>query len=59
MHPPPWPRAGSARDASAPNPNPEGKPVDGCWFCLGSVAADTELVVSVGEEVRGHVWYLV
>lgn len=28
-----------------------GKPVDGCWFCLGSVAADTELVASVGEEV--------
>ncbi|GLC41621.1 hypothetical protein PLESTB_000695700 [Pleodorina starrii] len=29
----------------------DGKPVDGCWFCLGSVAADTELVASVGEEV--------
>ncbi|GIL82924.1 hypothetical protein Vretimale_8428 [Volvox reticuliferus] len=29
----------------------EGKPVEGCWFCLGSAAADTELVASVGEEV--------
>ncbi len=32
--------------------------MDGCWFCLGSVAADTELVVSVGEEVSSEVWYL-
>ncbi|GLI67306.1 hypothetical protein VaNZ11_011492 [Volvox africanus] len=29
----------------------QGKPVEGCWFCLGSAAADTELVASVGEEV--------
>ncbi|EFJ41492.1 hypothetical protein VOLCADRAFT_98560 [Volvox carteri f. nagariensis] len=29
----------------------EGKPVEGCWFCLGSASADTELVASVGEEV--------
>lgn len=29
------------------NPN---KPVDGCWFCLGSSASDKSLVASVGSE---------
>lgn len=29
--------------------NPE-KPVEGCWFCLGSSASDKGLVASVGSE---------
>lgn len=28
---------------------PSGEPVEGCWFCLSSQTADTNLIVSIGE----------
>ncbi|KXZ54774.1 hypothetical protein GPECTOR_4g844 [Gonium pectorale] len=43
--------AGTGRGAAGSGEGGAGKPVDGCWFCLGSVSADTELVASVGEEM--------
>ncbi|KAG2490789.1 hypothetical protein HYH03_010711 [Edaphochlamys debaryana] len=42
---------GRGREGAEGGGGGAGKPVDGCWFCLGSVAADTELVASVGDEL--------
>mmetsp|Transcript_33531 Transcript_33531/g.60570 ORF Transcript_33531/g.60570 Transcript_33531/m.60570 type:complete len:525 (-) Transcript_33531:739-2313(-) len=33
-----------------PLPSADNRPHDGCWFCLASSAADTDLVMSVGED---------
>ncbi|KAL3157811.1 hypothetical protein ABBQ32_012233 [Trebouxia sp. C0010 RCD-2024] len=39
----------SGAQGRPPKPDP-GKPVEGCWFCLSNPTADTELIVSIGEE---------
>jgi len=39
-----------SRGPPPPGPPPGGV-VDGCWFCLSNEAADTSLVVAVGEHV--------
>ncbi|KAL0053002.1 hypothetical protein WJX82_011315 [Trebouxia sp. C0006] len=40
----------SAANGSRPIAPEPGKPVEGCWFCLSNPSADTDLVVSIGEE---------
>ncbi|KAL0037433.1 hypothetical protein WJX79_008053 [Trebouxia sp. C0005] len=40
----------SAANGSRPIAPEPGKPVEGCWFCLSNPTADTDLIVSIGEE---------
>lgn len=37
-------------DASTARRRTDGRPVDGCWFCLSNADADVDLVASVGDD---------